>query len=669
MNQLPIEERITKALKEMGRESPRTSPEFSDQLFKRLDEVLAKESKVMARKRGILVWIAGAIATLAALWWLGMLSASEPPSPVTPFSGRITYNDSRITNSVNAVLLYLEGSFGAIAMLVAALLAMSFLIARRYKSAATFLTASIACFVLRSTMSTFFNDRGISDGESVVFAPIAPRIEAEYGIPAVLPREQYGQYAENERMTASTHPVSTFSADVDTGSYTNMRRFVTQGQLPPPESVRIEEYVNYFRFGCTERGDSLFNICHDTSPSPFEPGRHILRMTVKASEAAIPENLGWNLVFLVDVSGSMNEPMKLPLVKRSLALVAQRMRPIDRLAIVTYAGSSQVLLPSTPGEERGTILSAIDSLGAGGATYGSGGIESAYRVAQNGYIPGSVNRVILATDGDFNVGVTSTQELVSLIERKRQGGITLTTLGFGQGNIREDVMEQLADKGNGNYFYIDSYQEARRVLDDGLTSNMKVVASDVKMQVEFNPQRVESYRLIGFDNRRLSERDFNDDTKDAGEVGAGHSVTAVYEITLRGSNVGTVSAPLRRYATPTVVAPAPQVVAAEPSDIDTEIAHLRIRYKKAYNGESTLIERPILQNVNGETASVHSDHFFAVAVAELGEYLRQGKYSDSIDLNKIIELANAGLGADADGRRREFIELTEAIKRLRRDEQ
>jgi Ca-activated chloride channel family protein len=357
----------------------------------------------------------------------------------------------------------------------------------------------------------------------------------------------------------------------------------------------------------------------------------------------------------------MDEPTKLPLVKESLKLLAQRMRPIDRVAVVTYAGAAGVALPSTLGSQRSVILSAIDALGAGGSTAGSAGIETAYQIASEHFIAGSVNRVVLATDGDFNVGVTSNEELVRLIEEKRAKGITLTTLGFGQGNIREDIMEQLADKGNGNYFYIDSFQQARRVLEDQFTANMQVVAKDVKLQVEFNPAHVATYRLIGFDNRRLNAEDFTDDRKDAGEVGSGHTVTALYEVTLADSPRASDPVNTRRYSS---TQPTPVAVSSEHSG---ELGILRLRYQSPEGGRSKLVEVPMLRSsILSSVDKASDDYRFAVAVAGLGELLRAGSYSSAIQLDTVLGIARGAIGSDPDGARHEFVTLASDVERLRR---
>lgn len=470
-------------------------------------------------------------------------------------------------------------------------------------------------------------------------------------------REKYGQYDENPRLDPVTTPLSTFSIDVDTGSYSNMRRFINSGQLPPKDSVRIEEYVNYFDYSYKGSVEEPFSVNFEIAPSPLDPGYHLLRVGIKARTIPLNNELGWNLVFLIDVSGSMNEPDKLPLVKQSLKLLAQNMRPVDRIALVTYAGSAQVVLDSTAGTESARILAAIESLGAGGGTNGGAGIELAYQIAQRSLIKGSVNRVVLATDGDFNVGTTSFDGLMTLVEKRRQSGITLTTLGFGRGNYQEHAMEQLADRGNGNYFYIDSFREARKVLESGLAANMQIVAKDVKLQMEFNPAVVRQYRLIGFDNRRLNREDFTNDAKDAGEIGSGHSVTAIYELVLQDSPLAAKLEHELRYQKPVE-----RQVGAPVQNVD-ELGFLKMRYKQPDADVSIPLSIPVARSLVTKDAS--SDFNFAVAVAHFGEILRGSQFLGSYTLDQVIELARKHRGDDLDGTRSEFIKLAEDARALR----
>jgi len=492
-----------------------------------------------------------------------------------------------------------------------------------------------------------YEDRRWSPPEQKIFVPQ----DTVWQQPS---REQYRQYEENSRISVASQPVSTFSIDVDTGSYTNVRRFLTNGSLPPADAVRIEEFLNYFTYNYPKQFERPFSVNAEIAPSPLEPERLLLKLGIRARDLERSE-AGWNLVFLVDVSGSMNEPNKLPLVKQTLKLLVKEMRPQDRVALVTYAGSAGVVLDSTSVSERERIVQAIDSLGAGGSTNGSGGIMAAYRVAEASRVSGGVNRVILATDGDFNVGISSFDELMRLIEEKRRSGVTLTTLGFGTGNYQEANMEQLANRGNGNYFYIDSFREARRVVEEGLTGAMQIVAKDVKLQVEFNPERVVEYRLIGYDNRKLDNRDFSNDQVDAGEIGSGHTVTALYEIVLKGSPLGQRFDESLRYANPT---PSPEMVKMTDGGRNDEVAFLKVRYKEPEGSVSKLLEFPIAATqIQSDAKRASADFRFAAAVSYFGHLLRQSAYRGNYTFTDIVQLAAEAKGDDPTGARQEFIEL------------
>ncbi len=471
--------------------------------------------------------------------------------------------------------------------------------------------------------------------------------------------EQYQWSAEGQRIIVASQPISTFSIDVDTGSYTNTRRFLRSGQLPPPSSVRIEEYLNYFDYQYPEaEAGKPFGMNYEIAPSPFEAGRHLLRIGMKAAVPAVNEDRGWNLVFLIDVSGSMDQPAKLPLLKQSLNAFVRRMRPVDRVAIVTYADGAQVALESTSGRDSDRIVAAIDRLVAHGSTNGSGGIQKAYEIAERTRTNDGVNRIVLATDGDFNVGISSFDELMRLIEEKRRSGVTLTTIGVGSGNLNERNLEQLANKGNGSYIYLDSFQEAQRALGAKLTANMEVVAKDVKLNVEFNPAVVSTYRLIGYDNRTLERQDFNSDASDAGEIGSGHTVTALYEITLLGSAATGVIDPLR-YSD----APQPPPVGKGKAD---EIGFLKVRFKEPASNTSTLLQFPISRaRVIADGGSASNDFRFAAAVAHFGEVLRLSAFAKHISLHQVRQLAANSTGADPTGDRREFISLVESVMALK----
>ena len=506
-----------------------------------------------------------------------------------------------------------------------------------------------------------------SDKTSVHFrelgSPVEPNTIMPYPGRSIEDTEQYGTYAENPRMSTATEQVSTFSLDVDTASYTNARRYLQLGQLPPKDSIRIEEFINYFDYDYKKQTTEPFAVQYEVAPSPLEPDRFLLKLGVRARDAVQNNEKGWNLVFLIDTSGSMNEPDKLPLLKQCLKLVVEQMRPIDKIAIVTYAGNAGLALDSTSGSEKQKLNSVLDSLGAGGSTHGSAGIDLAYEVATRNLISGSVNRVILATDGDFNVGTYSFDGLKNMIEEKRKSGITLTTLGFGTGNLHDQNLEQLADKGNGNYFYIDSYQEARKVMQTQLTANMQVVAKDVKVQVEFNPAAVAQYRLIGYDNRKLSREDFNNDAVDAGEIGSGHTVTVLYEIILKGSELGNKLNDELRYKQATV-----QKMPELTSD-KSELAFIKVRYKEPEAASSNLLTFPVKSEHKLANADQASDDFrFASAVSYFGHLLRSSNYKGSYTHSQIADLAQKAKGLDSDGYRQEFINLvrnaaTSAIER------
>jgi Ca-activated chloride channel family protein len=454
--------------------------------------------------------------------------------------------------------------------------------------------------------------------------------------------EAYATIDENAFREVAQHPLSTFSADVDRASYANVRRFLMEGRRPPRDAVRIEEMVNYFPYEPpARRGSDPITVVTEVGNAPWRAGHRLTTPPVDLRAAP-----AGNLVFLIDVSGSMNGPDRLPLVQRSLRLLVNQLREDDRVAIVVYAGAAGLVLPSTRGSDRRTILDAIERLEAGGSTAGGAGLRLAYEVARSNFIPGGNNRVILATDGDFNVGVSSDAEMVQLIEEKRREGTFLTVLGFGRGNLKDSKMEQLADRGNGNYAYIDNLLEARKVLVSEMGGTLLTVAKDVKLQVEFNPARVRAYRLIGYENRLLANEDFNDDTKDAGEMGAGHTVTALYEIIPVGvrSDVRVRGVDSLRYRAPTGPAPAPMR--------GGELAFVKVRYKLPDGDASRLLEHPVR-----ETAATSADFSFAAAVAGFGMLLRESEHRGTLTLDQVVGLAERSRGADPDGYRGEFVRL------------
>lgn len=462
-------------------------------------------------------------------------------------------------------------------------------------------------------------------------------------------REQYQALADNPIHSVAEAPVSTFSADVDTGAYANVRRLLNQGRLPPEGAVRLEEMVNYFPYHYALPSDgSQFGVTTELAATPWNPHTRLLRIGIKASDRSVAELAPANLVFLVDVSGSMDRREGLPLVKSTLKLLVDQLREQDRVSLVVYAGESRVVLEPTSGREKARIRSAIEQLTAGGSTAGASGIELAYQMAQQALIPNGINRILLATDGDFNVGVSDFDSLKQMAVDKRKTGISLTTLGFGVDNYNEHLMEQLADAGDGNYAYIDNLREARKVLVDQLGSTLAVVAKNVKLQVEFNPAQVSEYRLLGYENRALKREDFSNDKVDAGEVGAGHTVTALYEIVPAGE-MGWLE-PLRYGKSQAPV-----------SAKDGEMAMLRVRYQQPEGGKSRLIERPITSQV----VPASEDLRFAAAVAAFSQQLKDARYTGDFSLKDTEALARGARGEDRFGLRSEFVQLVELAQSLR----
>ncbi len=473
--------------------------------------------------------------------------------------------------------------------------------------------------------------------------------------PGVVERENYAHFEDNGVKLVSQSPVSTFSIDVDTGSYSNVRRILKEGRLPPADAVRVEEMINYFSYGdpVPEQSDIPFRMTTEMGPAPWNSRTNLLRIGIKAWQQSTEELPPVNLVFLVDVSGSMNSPDKLELLKKSFRLLLPKLDGQDRVSLVVYAGASGVVLEPTSGDQRAKIEQALNRLSAGGSTNGGAGIELAYAKARESFIQGGVNRVILATDGDFNVGTVNHESLINLIERMRDGGIGLTTLGFGRGNYNDRLMEQLADHGNGNYAYIDSLIEARKVLVEEMGSTLYTVAKDVKIQLEFNPAVVSEYRLIGYENRTLTREDFNNDKVDAGEIGSGHSVTALYEIALKDSG-GERVMPLR-YGRKT-----------HANEVSSpELGHLRLRYKRPDGQQSRLIERVLhKQEIQGEMAATSDDFRFTAAIAGFGQLLRGGRYLQSYDYDRLIELARGSRGLDSRGHRNGLLQLLSLARDL-----
>jgi Ca-activated chloride channel homolog len=466
--------------------------------------------------------------------------------------------------------------------------------------------------------------------------------------------ERYQHLDENPVRVAAEHPVSTFSIDVDTGAYANVRRFLNGGSLPPQDAVRVEEMINYFdyQYDAPTTRDTPFKVATELSPAPWNQDALLLKVGIKGFEVAAKDRPPANLVFLIDVSGSMQDPAKLPLLKNAFRLLTDQLTARDRVSMVVYAGSSGVVLEPTAGDQQQKIREAIDRLEAGGSTNGAAGIQLAYRLAHEAHVQGGINRVVLATDGDFNVGIVNFEDLVDLAERERKGGVALTTLGFGAGNYNDQLLERLAAAGNGNYAYVDTLSEARKVLVTELSSTLFTIAKDVKIQIEFNPAEVLEYRLIGYENRMLAREDFNNDKVDAGEIGAGHRVTALYEIVPVGGK-GRVDG-LRYGALST----------ARPQHKGGELANLRLRYKQPDALRSKLLEYPILKSSIVANEETSADFRFAASVAAFGQMLRGGKYTSDFGFDEVQALAKSALAKDEEGYRREFVSLVKLAQSL-----
>ncbi|AZE20646.1 vWA domain-containing protein [Pseudomonas chlororaphis] len=499
---------------------------------------------------------------------------------------------------------------------------------------------------------------GYNNAKALAPTPLHTSMMTRESLPAgyrAEPREQYRNLPDNPIQSVAQAPVSTFSVDVDTGAYANVRRLLNQGSLPPQGAVRLEELVNYFPYDYALPGDgSPFGVTTEIAPSPWNPHTRLLRIGIKASDRTVAELAPANLVFLVDVSGSMDRREGLPLVQSTLKLLVDQLREQDRVSLVVYAGESRVVLEPTSGRDKAKIRNAIEQLTAGGSTAGASGIQLAYQMARQGFIKNGINRILLATDGDFNVGISDFDRLKQMAVEQRKSGVSLTTLGFGVDNYNEHLMEQLADAGDGNYAYIDNLREACKVLVDQLGSTLAVVAKDVKLQVEFNPAQVSEYRLLGYENRALKREDFNNDKVDAGEIGAGHTVTALYEIVPKGEQ-GWLE-PLR-YG---------QVQASSESNIkDDELAMLRVRYQAPQGGSSRLIERPILASQqHGKLAQASDDLRFSAAVAAFAQQLKDGRYTGDFGLKDTVALARGAKGEDRFGLRGEFVQLVELAQSL-----
>ncbi|AFZ56875.1 VWA domain-containing protein [Anabaena cylindrica FACHB-243] len=493
--------------------------------------------------------------------------------------------------------------------------------------------------------------RTVGGGINGMIAP-EPEISRQFNT------ENYNRIDDNPFHRVGNDPLSTFSIDVDTASYSNMRRFITQGQLPPKDAVRIEELINYFTYNYPQpTGNRPFSVTTEVTAAPWNPQHKLVQVGLQGKRLESETLPPSNLVFLIDVSGSMGEPNKLPLVKQSLKLLVNKLSPEDRVSLVVYAGNAGVVLPATPGSQKTKILAAIDRLEAGGSTAGGQGIELAYKIAKQNFLKSGNNRVILATDGDFNVGVSSDAELTRLIEQKRDQGIFLTVIGFGTGNYKDGKMEQLADKGNGNYAYIDTLLEAKKVLVNDIRGTLFTIAKDVKIQVEFNPAKVQAYRLIGYENRLLQNQDFNDDKKDAGEIGAGHSVTALYEIipTDMKSDVKLPDIDPLRYQRSGVTAT---------DTADNEMMLVKLRYKLPQDNTSQLITQTIKDSEFNANQTPSTNLRFAAAIATFGMIIRDSEYKGNANYDLVMKLATQGQGEDQEGYRGEFIRLVEQSREL-----
>ena len=467
--------------------------------------------------------------------------------------------------------------------------------------------------------------------------------------------EAHDALPENPFTAVAASPLSTFSIDVDTAGYANVRRMLNQGYRPPPDAVRIEELVNYFSYDdAPPRDGTPFAVHSEVASCPWKPEHRLLRIGIKGRELDLRGRPSSNLVFLLDVSGSMNQPNKLPLLRRSLTMMMGSLDARDRVAIVVYAGASGLVLPSTSADRAEVIVDALERLSAGGSTNGGAGIELAYRIATENYIQGGTNRVILATDGDFNVGTTSRGALEDLIQEKAKTGVELTVLGFGMGNFQDSTLEQLADKGNGNYGYIDGLAEARKLLVQEIGGTLVTIAKDVKIQAEFNPGRVQAWRLIGYENRVLAAQDFNDDKKDAGEIGAGHSLTALYELVPPNVPIDLPGVDGLRYQAP------PETSVGAASD---ELLFLKLRYKDPGGDTSRLLQFPV-RDRDLPAAQASGDLQFAAAVASFGMLLRGSPHAGSATWDSVLKLAKAGLGRDLLGYRAGFLELVERARNV-----
>jgi len=494
------------------------------------------------------------------------------------------------------------------------------------------------------------NDEEVEEDEVLFHIVEEPEPEIEYNT------EEYNHIEENEFLSSLENPLSTFSIDVDNASYSNARRFLNSSQMPPKDAVRIEEFINYFSYDYPQPSNvDPFSINTEVSDCPWNSDAKLVHIGLQGCTWDKKQLPSSNLVFLLDVSGSMDQQNKLPLLKKAFKLLAEQLREEDKVSIVVYAGASGLVLPPTSGSDKNKIMEALDRLSAGGSTAGAAGIQLAYETAEKAFIKNGNNRIILATDGDFNVGVSSSSELVRLIEKKRESGVFLSVLGFGMGNYKDGRMEQIADNGNGNYAYIDNFNEAKKIFGQELGGTLHTIAKDVKLQIEFNPAHVKEYRLVGYENRKLKNGDFNNDKKDAGDLGAGHTVTALYEIipTNSAKNVAEKVDPLK-YQTRSVKSDAQS---------NPEWMTIKLRYKKPDGKVSKLLE--VTTGDKGISLEESSNNFrFSAAVANFAMLLRDSKFKGNSNYDSVLELAKNSKGKDAFGYRNEFLELVQKAKSI-----
>ena len=464
--------------------------------------------------------------------------------------------------------------------------------------------------------------------------------------------ESYDKIIENPFVSTLSNPLSTFSVDVDRASYANVRRFLNDNQLPPPDAVRIEEMINYFDYTYPlPTGSVPFSVNLELAACPWNPQHQIIAIGIKGKEIEVKNVPASNLVFLLDVSGSMDEPNKLPLLKQSFKILIEKLRPSDRVAMVVYAGAAGVVLPSTSCDNKEKIFEAFEKLQAGGSTAGGEGINLAYKIAKENFIKGGNNRVILATDGDFNIGESSDAAMERLIEKKREEGVYLTVLGFGMGNYKDSKMEKLSNAGNGNYAYIDNIIEAQKTLGKEFFGTIYTIAKDVKLQIEFNPSKVKAYRLIGYENRMLKAEDFNDDKKDAGDIGSGHTVTALYEIIPAGSKEQVPGIDELEYQKTSVIS-------------SSDVMTLKLRYKEPDRDTSQLIKQKVGEN--DFKKSLSENFKWAGAVTEFALLLRDSRFKGNASFKHVIEMAQSSTGSDPDGFRSEFIKLVKTAELLKK---